>query len=273
MSAAALPSRVSASMTLALTTTVIALGSRRPLLDPVGSHSPSSIPVLMFSKYICANCVHGIHTHDDYVSMVVSHYPPTRCTAYVQKVCYSPFHPHLELKLPALQTPLTQRCTCEAQLCDHIAIDNPYRVAGAMNVLDYLPDSSVPSSNDTMNNSFTANSVPFSSNTANGSLMPVTRCPIYSNHMGSHSLSPSSFHSILPFNPILRPITPCPVSKGRISLRPKLIAPTIPSSNIGSMTTPTFVSQAAMRRLEVMNIRMRCTKRYLRHPRTRTLST
>ncbi len=63
------------------------------LLDPVGSHSPSTIPVLMFFQYICANCVHGIHTHVDYVSMVVSHYPPTRCAAYVQKVWYCPLHP------------------------------------------------------------------------------------------------------------------------------------------------------------------------------------
>ncbi len=84
--------------------------------------------------------------------------------------------------------------------------------------------------------------------------------------------------STLPFNLILRPVAPCPVSKGRISLRPKLIAPTIPSSNIGttSITTPTLVSQAEMRGLEVMNtniIRTRCTTRHLRPPRTRTLST
>ncbi|KAK0445577.1 hypothetical protein EV421DRAFT_2018324 [Armillaria borealis] len=152
---------------------------------------PQFAPILL-DPYICANCVHGIHTHVDYVSMVVSHYPPTRCAAYVQK------------------TPLTQRCTCEAQLCDHIAIDNPYRVAEPWNVLDYFPDSSVHSSNvsrcsdDTMNNSFTPNSVPFSSNTANGSLMPVPPAPIYSNYMGSHSFSPSCDARNIPFNPTIQ---------------------------------------------------------------------
>ncbi len=136
--------------------------------------------------------------------MDVSHYPPTRCTAYVQRYATPHSIRHLELKLPALQTPLTQRCTCEAQLCDHIAIDNPYRVAEPWNVLDYLPDSSVPSSNDTMNNSFTANSVPFSSNTANGSLMPVTPMPITPITWVSHSLSPSSDARNIPFNPTLQ---------------------------------------------------------------------
>ncbi|PBK96298.1 hypothetical protein ARMGADRAFT_691447 [Armillaria gallica] len=147
-------------------------------------HCPQFTPTLL-DPYICASCVHGIHIHVDYVSMVVSHYPPTRCAAFVQK------------------TPLTQRCTCEAQLCDHIAIDNPYRVAEPWNVLDYLPDSSVPSSNDTMNNSFTANSVPFSSNTANGSLMPVTPAPIYSNYMGTRVFGPCDAGNTS-FNPTLQ---------------------------------------------------------------------
>ncbi|PBK96331.1 hypothetical protein ARMGADRAFT_1076510 [Armillaria gallica] len=68
---------------------------------------PPASPLL--DQYICDGCGHGIHTHVDYVSMDVNHHPPTQCAAYVQK------------------TPLAQRCTCEAQLCDHIAIDNPYR--------------------------------------------------------------------------------------------------------------------------------------------------
>ncbi|KAK0240661.1 hypothetical protein EDD85DRAFT_950503 [Armillaria nabsnona] len=115
---------------------------------------------------------------------------------------------YLELKPPALQTPLTQRCTCEAQLCDHTAIDNSYRVAEPWNVLDYSPDSSVPSSNvsrrsnDTMHNSFTANSVPFSSDTANGSLMSVTPAPIYSNYIGSRVFGPCDAGST-PFHPTL----------------------------------------------------------------------
>ncbi len=116
---------------------------------------------------------------------------------------------YLELKPTAFQTPLTQRCTCEAQLCDHIAIDNLYRVAEPWNVLDYSPDSNVPSSNvssrsnDIMHNSFTANSVPFSSNTANGSLMPVTPAPIYSNYMGSRVFGPCDAGNT-PFNPTIQ---------------------------------------------------------------------
>ncbi len=110
---------------------------------------------------------------------------------------------YLELKPTVLQTPLTQRCTCEAQLCDHIAIDNLYRSEEPWNVLDYLPDSSVPSSNDIMNNSFMANSVPFSSNTANGSLVPVTPAPIYSNYMGSRVFGPCEAGNT-PFNPTIQ---------------------------------------------------------------------
>ncbi|KAK0183938.1 hypothetical protein F5146DRAFT_1077130 [Armillaria mellea] len=139
-------------------------------------HCPQFAPTLL-DPYTCANCVHGIHTHVDYVSMVVSHYPPTQCAAYVQK------------------TPLTQRCTCETQLCDHIAIDNLYRSAEPWNVLDYFPDSSVPSFNvgshfnDTMNNSSMPNSVPFSSNTAYRSPMPVAPTPVYSDYIDFHSFN------------------------------------------------------------------------------------
>ncbi|SJL04578.1 uncharacterized protein ARMOST_07945 [Armillaria ostoyae] len=119
---------------------------------------------------------------------------------------------YLELKLPALQTPLTQRCTCEAQLCDHVAIDNPYRVAEPWNVLDYFSDSSVHSSNvssrsdDTMNHSFMPNSVSFSSNTANGSLMPVPPAPIYLNYMGSRVFGPGPSRDAgnTPFNPTIQ---------------------------------------------------------------------
>ncbi|KAK0445570.1 hypothetical protein EV421DRAFT_1902503 [Armillaria borealis] len=44
---------------------------------------------------------------------------------------------------------------------------------------------------DTTNNPFAPNSVPFSSNTAGEGLMPVTRTPIYSNYIGSRAFSPS----------------------------------------------------------------------------------
>ncbi|KAK0197588.1 hypothetical protein F5146DRAFT_52947 [Armillaria mellea] len=102
---------------------------------------------------------------------------------------------YLELRPPTLQTPLTQRCTCEAQLCDHIAIDNLYRSTEPWNVLNYFPDSSVPSSNvgshsnDTMNKSSMPNSVPFSPNNAYRSLMPVAPTPIYSNYIDFHSFN------------------------------------------------------------------------------------
>ncbi|SJL04563.1 uncharacterized protein ARMOST_07930 [Armillaria ostoyae] len=82
---------------------------------------PPELPLL--DQNICGPCGHGIHAHVDYVSTVVHHYPANQCAAYVQK------------------TPLVQRCTCEAQLCDHNAIDNPYRSAEPWNVLDYFQDS------------------------------------------------------------------------------------------------------------------------------------
>ncbi|KAK0225244.1 hypothetical protein EDD85DRAFT_857064 [Armillaria nabsnona] len=122
-----------------------------PLLDP----------------YICVNCGHGIHAHIDYVSMVVHHYPPTRCAAYVQK------------------TPLAQRCTCEAQLCDHLPIDNLNRSAEPWNVLDYFPDNNRPSyspaaidfSNDGINGPYTPSSMSFSQD---ANLMPITTAPVFS---------------------------------------------------------------------------------------------
>ncbi|PBK58333.1 hypothetical protein ARMSODRAFT_1028335 [Armillaria solidipes] len=171
-----------------------ALPSRSQCIHDTGTdnhcHCPQFAPTLL-DPYICANCVHGIHTHVDYVSMVAIHYPPTRCAAFVQK------------------TPLTQCCTCEAQLHDHIAIDNPYRSAEPWNVLDYFPDSDVPSSNvrvashsnDTIN---MPNSMPFPSNTANENLMPVTPMPTYSNYIGSHSFSPSCDARSIPFNPTIQ---------------------------------------------------------------------
>ncbi|SJL04592.1 uncharacterized protein ARMOST_07960 [Armillaria ostoyae] len=146
-----------------------------PLLDP----------------YICVNCGHGIHAHADYVSMVVNHYPPTQCAAYVQK------------------TPLAQRCTCEAQLCDHISIDNLYRSAEPWTVLDYFPDKTGPSyspaaisfSNDAINDPYTPSSMTFS---RDANLMPVTTAPVFSpsprasipsSEVGNISLAPTPISS------------------------------------------------------------------------------
>ncbi|PBK80413.1 hypothetical protein ARMGADRAFT_1068992 [Armillaria gallica] len=68
--------------------------------------SPAS-PLL--DQNICGLCGHSIHTHVDYVSVVVHHCFATNCAAYVQK------------------TPRTQGCTCSASLIDHEPVVNMYR--------------------------------------------------------------------------------------------------------------------------------------------------
>ncbi|KAK0228067.1 hypothetical protein IW262DRAFT_576417 [Armillaria fumosa] len=147
--------------------------------------------MLTLSQYICINCGHGIHTHADYVSMVVHHYPPTQCVAYVQK------------------TPLTQCCTCEIWLCDHLPTNNLYRSAEPWTVLDqYFPDNSGASysiaaiefSNGATNDPYTPSSMSFS---RDAGLMPITapvispspRAFIPSSEVGSISLAPTSFFS------------------------------------------------------------------------------
>ncbi len=69
-------------------------------------------------------------------------------------------------QLRSLQTTLAQRCTCEAQFCEHVATDNLYRLLDPWAVLDYFnPDINGPSSSaPTSSYSNDANS-PFSSNT------------------------------------------------------------------------------------------------------------
>ncbi|KAK0228066.1 hypothetical protein IW262DRAFT_576444 [Armillaria fumosa] len=152
-----------------------------PLLDP----------------YICINCGHGIHSHADYVSMVVHHYPPTQCVAYVQK------------------TPLTQHCTCEIWLCDHFPTDNLHRSAEPWTVLDqYLPDNSGASyspavisfSNGAINDPYAPSSVSVSSANPDtvtqfshdANLMPTARAPVFSptHHL---AFSPSSDTESVPF--------------------------------------------------------------------------
>ncbi|PBK80440.1 hypothetical protein ARMGADRAFT_78141 [Armillaria gallica] len=121
----------------------------------------------LLDPYICVNCGHGIHAHADYVSMVVNHHPPTKCAAYVQK------------------TPLTQCCTCEIWLCDHLPTNNLYRSAEPWNVLGYFPDNNRPSynpaaidfSNDGINGPYTPSSMSFS---GDANLMPITTAPVFS---------------------------------------------------------------------------------------------
>ncbi|KAK0434970.1 hypothetical protein EV421DRAFT_1909061 [Armillaria borealis] len=130
--------------------------------------------MLMFSQYICNGCGHGIHMHVDYASMVVNHHPPLNV-----------------LRISKSYTPLAQRCTCKAQLCDHIAIDKLYRSPEPWNILDYFPYSNDPSSNvdRSSNNSMKS---PFMSNsTTGGNFMPVTPTPVSSAYIASPAFGPS----------------------------------------------------------------------------------
>ncbi|KAK0458430.1 uncharacterized protein EV420DRAFT_1747963, partial [Desarmillaria tabescens] len=128
---------------------------------------------LLLDPHICGRCGHGIHTHVDYVSMVVNHYPPTQCAAYVQK------------------TPLTQCCTCETWLYDHVAINNPFRHAEPWNVLDNFAENNDASHgvdainhpNDAINGPFTPFSPVHSDIDASyhdANLTPSTAAPIFS---------------------------------------------------------------------------------------------
>ncbi|KAK0183922.1 hypothetical protein F5146DRAFT_1077069 [Armillaria mellea] len=110
---------------------------------------PWFVPTLL-DQHLCGQCGHGIHAHVDYISTIVNYYPPNQCAAYVQK------------------TPLAQRCTCEAQLCDHVSTDNPYRMAEPWRVLDYFldPSSNVNAfglSNGTVSSPYTPGSMSFPS--------------------------------------------------------------------------------------------------------------
>ncbi|KAK0434953.1 hypothetical protein EV421DRAFT_1740588 [Armillaria borealis] len=143
----------------------------------------------LLDQHLCGLCGHGIHAHVDYVSMVVNYYPANQCAAYVQK------------------TPLAQRCTCEAQLCDHVATNNPYRMTEPWKVLDYFPDNNIPSSNvgaigfsnGAVNDPYTPSSMSFSSadsdavtqSSHDANLMPTARAPVFSPSP-RHAFSPSS---------------------------------------------------------------------------------
>ncbi|SJL04574.1 uncharacterized protein ARMOST_07941 [Armillaria ostoyae] len=116
---------------------------------------PPESPLL--DQDICGLCGHGIHAHADYVSTVVNHYPANQCAAYAQK------------------TRLTQRCTCEAQFCEHIATDNSYRLPEPWTVLDYFnPDSNGPSPSATLSSYSNDDNSPFSPNTTPSSNYSTT---------------------------------------------------------------------------------------------------
>ncbi|KAK0474979.1 hypothetical protein IW261DRAFT_1498049 [Armillaria novae-zelandiae] len=142
---------------------------------------------------ICINCRHGIHAHADYVSMVVHHYPPTQCIAYVQK------------------TPLTQRCTCEIWLCDHLPTNNSHHSAEPWAVLDQYLDNNGPPyspatigiSNGTTDDPYTPSSMSFSPS-RDANFTPTTTPPIFSpsprafisfSEVDSISLAPTSLSS------------------------------------------------------------------------------
>ncbi|SJL04604.1 uncharacterized protein ARMOST_07972 [Armillaria ostoyae] len=129
---------------------------------------PWFVPTLL-EPYICGQCGHGIHMHANYVSMVVSHYPVIQCVAYVQNM------------------PLTQCCTCEVWLADHVTIKNWYRSAEPWNVLGDVSDTNVNMigfSNDAISGPYMPSSVSFSSsvnsNTAAVSHdVPITEVSIF----------------------------------------------------------------------------------------------
>ncbi|KAK0458386.1 uncharacterized protein EV420DRAFT_354027 [Desarmillaria tabescens] len=131
-----------------------------PLLDQVDSHLPSSIFSCSCSQNICGLCGHGIHAHVDYVSTVVNHYPANQCAAYVQK------------------TPLTQRCTCEAQFYEHVAIYNSYRFPEPWTVFDLFGQRNNSSSLSTTSSYY--------SNGANATI-PFTPTPVSSPSSSSIS--------------------------------------------------------------------------------------
>ncbi|PBK96278.1 hypothetical protein ARMGADRAFT_1009935, partial [Armillaria gallica] len=144
---------------------------------------PPESPLL--DQDICGLCGHGIHAHADYVSRVVNHYPTNQCAAYAQK------------------TRLTQRCTCEAQFCEHIATDNSYRLPEPWTVLDHFnPDINGPSlgattssySND-VNSPFSPNTTPssnYSTAMYSGDATDIPFTPAY---------IPSPFPNVDPSNP------------------------------------------------------------------------
>ncbi|PBK80425.1 hypothetical protein ARMGADRAFT_77895 [Armillaria gallica] len=170
-----------------------ALPSRRQCIQDTGNYCQCPwFASSLLDQNICGLCGHGIHAHVDYVSMVIHHYPARQCAEYVQK------------------TPLTQRCTCEAQLCDHVPTDNLYRSAEPWTVLDYFTDSNSTSydasaisfSNGAINDpmSFSPadpNIVTFSHD---ASVMPIIATPTFSPSP-CRTFSPSSDVGNIPLVP------------------------------------------------------------------------
>ncbi|KAK0458412.1 uncharacterized protein EV420DRAFT_1542116 [Desarmillaria tabescens] len=130
--------------------------------------------------------------------MVVNHYPPTQCAAYVQK------------------TPLTQCCTCEVWLSDHVAINNLFRYTEPSSVFDNFAGNNDAShsvdaisfSNNFVNSTFT----PFGNSNANtdtfhqdANLTSTTAAPTF---------SPSPCRAFSPYNDVgnipLAPYMPSP---------------------------------------------------------------
>ncbi|PBK96317.1 hypothetical protein ARMGADRAFT_1061042 [Armillaria gallica] len=151
---------------------------------------PPQSPLL--DQNICGLCGHGIHAHVDYVSTVVHHYSVNQCAAYVQK------------------TPLVQRCTCEAQLCDHIATDNPYRSAEPWIVLDYFQGNNNSNSySHNANSPLGPNTTYFSStDSANANADLMSNSPTLISSPGSHRpFSPSDDAGNVDI-----PVTPTPIS-------------------------------------------------------------
>ncbi|KAK0458393.1 uncharacterized protein EV420DRAFT_1642747 [Desarmillaria tabescens] len=145
-----------------------------------------------------------------------SHYPSTSVAgvdmAFTRMSTTSQWLSIIVLQLNVLpmckrHTPLAQRCTCEAQLCDHIATNNPYHSAEPWNILDFM-DSDGPSGVNTINNGpFMPRSGFFSSNTSEQNLIPVTP-----THMSSPYISSYAFNSSHDARNTGIPFIPTPVS-------------------------------------------------------------
>ncbi|KAK0225245.1 hypothetical protein EDD85DRAFT_225987 [Armillaria nabsnona] len=154
----------------------------------------------------CGFCGHAIHAHVDCVSMVI---------------------------------PLVQRCTCEAQLCDHVATDNAYRSPEPWAVLDYFADSngynatSISSSNDPYGPSSmfcpadADSTITFSSD---ANVMPIPTAPVSSPH-SRRELSPSRDARNIPLIPLTS--TPIPLHLS-VAHRPVLIPITTPEAGAWS---------------------------------------
>ncbi|KAK0225267.1 hypothetical protein EDD85DRAFT_980855 [Armillaria nabsnona] len=129
---------------------------------------------------ICSHCGHSIHTHADYVLIVINHYPVNQCAVYAQ------------------MTYLMQFCTCGAQFYKHNGIYNLYHILEPGTVFRYFNldgDGSSPSAvtsrySDANTSPFPLSTMSYDYNTAilsgNTRNMALTPMPISSPSASSN---------------------------------------------------------------------------------------